>query len=107
MILHRVIDAIPDKALAIGFSHIVRKLALHEICFPTLSVPLDQIFGGMLNHETVHCHIIAIDDDTVGTRVVAIDDTSSTNSVISPPEPEVVSDNLAGIDLEHAVCLHS
>lgn len=107
VILHRIIDTIPDVLLTVILSHIVRKLTLHEICSSTLSIPLDQISGGVLTHETVHGHIIAIDDGSVRARIVAINDASPAYSVISAPQPQIITDHLTGINLEHAVRLHS
>jgi len=107
VILHCIIDTISNVTLAVSWSHVVRKLTLHEICSSTLSIPLDQIFCGMLAHETIHCHIIAIDDSSVGTWIVAIDNASSTNRVISTPQPKIVTDHVTRVDLEHAVRLHS
>jgi hypothetical protein len=92
MLLDCIIHPVPNKTtIAVSFGHVIRELTLHEICGSTLSVPLDQVFVGVLHHETIHSHIISIDDGTILAWIVPIDDASSSNGVICAPQPEIVA----------------
>jgi hypothetical protein len=108
MLLDLIIDTISDITTgAISLSHIVRELTLHEICGAAFSIPLDQIFSSVLTHEAIHSHIISIDDSSVRAWIVAIHNADSTNSVICPPQPKIITNHMARIDRKHAVRLHA
>ena len=82
--------------------NIVRKLALVEVDFAVVSVPLDEVTKGVLREKTEGLDVVRIDLKAILCVVSAAID-GPTNVVVSSPEPGVVNDDVLVVDLEHAL----
>mmetsp|Transcript_41589 Transcript_41589/g.125943 ORF Transcript_41589/g.125943 Transcript_41589/m.125943 type:complete len:602 (+) Transcript_41589:350-2155(+) len=104
--LHSVQHAVADVAVVpVGLRHIVRELGLVEVGLAVVASPRHQVLEGVLYSEAVHRHVTALDKKACLTGVLAVVDFPR-DAVVGTPEPEVVTDNVAGPDGDHDPRLH-
>jgi hypothetical protein len=68
---------------------------------------LHDVLQRVLCCKTVHDVVITIDHSRMLAWIVAALHQAATLHMVSSPQPEVVTDHVAGVQLQHRVCLRS
>lgn len=107
MLLDVVCHAVTcDPFIAIRRGNIIRQLNLKEVTGTTFAIPLDLVLQRMLSRESKHRHIVTIDDQTVITRVVPREN-QTLCCMIGTPQPNIVTNGVAVVNLKHNTSLHT
>jgi len=88
----------------VSLSYIIREFRLVEVRFTIVSIPKSEISKSMLSSKTVSGNVISINNKTILYWVSAVVNESSSNFVISSPEPGIINDDITRVNLNHILC---
>ena len=69
------------------------------------TIPLKQVADGMFGCKTVTDNIVSINLKTSRNRILPILDQTG-NTMVSSPQPSVINNSIATVDLDHHLGLH-
>mmetsp|Transcript_49014 Transcript_49014/g.136738 ORF Transcript_49014/g.136738 Transcript_49014/m.136738 type:complete len:380 (+) Transcript_49014:1091-2230(+) len=87
--------------VAVRLVHVVGKLELVEVGGARLAVPPHSVLQRVLGGEAVHGDVVAVDLHSHAARVGPASDEAAAVHVVGAPEPEVVPDDVPGVDGDH------
>jgi hypothetical protein len=103
MLLHVICNFVAGISIvSIVTVHIVRKLGLVEVSTAIITIPLDEVAKRVLNSQTICNDVVTVDLEASAHVVLRIVD-NAIDGVVAAPQPSVIYDDVARVDLEHCL----
>mmetsp|Transcript_59465 Transcript_59465/g.176946 ORF Transcript_59465/g.176946 Transcript_59465/m.176946 type:complete len:564 (-) Transcript_59465:353-2044(-) len=104
--LHRLVHSVADiSSISICLRHVVGVLRLVEVGLPGIAGPLNHVLQRVLHRQAVHGDAAAIDHEAGLAGVLHVLD-KATDSMVSTPEPEVVTHDVPRVHAHHDPSRH-
>jgi len=105
VVAYSAIHTVADVALITKcLCDVIWELRLVEEGLSILAGPLHQIFQCVFHCKAIHCHVVAGDNEACVARIIFMLYMAS-NVMVGTPEPDVITNNMAGSDAQHHICL--